>query len=168
MSISLKDFMECVDYKITEGSEYLWQCYGQNVHQLDSYKEDAYTINIVFDTKTQLVYEMEAWDYVNNRVYRWIHPDFLEEVKAEYLHRNINFGTACDDSKFTDLDVSSDMLEKARAIFLGEDYDTRVQITLDLSDDEVFTMMKMAHEKDMSFNKFVEHVISIELSKLGK
>ena len=34
--MNLKDFMEVIDYKITEGSEYQWSCFGNNAYTLDS------------------------------------------------------------------------------------------------------------------------------------
>jgi len=37
--------------------------------------------------------------------------------------------------------------------------DNRVEILLDLSDQELLVLFKMAHEKDMTFNDFVEHVL---------
>jgi hypothetical protein len=33
--ISLKEWMELVDYRITEGSDYGWNCYGHDAHMLD-------------------------------------------------------------------------------------------------------------------------------------
>jgi len=32
--ITIKEFMELIDYKITEGRDYLWNCYGNNSFQL--------------------------------------------------------------------------------------------------------------------------------------
>jgi hypothetical protein len=42
---------------------------------------------------------------------------------------------------------------------MGIDYDTRVQMPLDLPEEDMFLMMKMAHEKDMTLNKFVEDLL---------
>ena len=74
--ITLKDFMEVIDYKITEGSEYLWHCYGEHAYRLDSWnqEQDGHTVSIVFDTRTQEVYEASAYDYGRNRAYRLINP----------------------------------------------------------------------------------------------
>lgn len=169
--ISIKDFMECINYRITEGSDYLWACYGSDVYQLDSWNgkhngPGSHTINIVFDTQTQIVYEMQAWDHNTDRAYRWIHPDYVDAVKTEYLTRGIDFNEACDDLKFTDLDVEEDIIEKATAIAAGSEYDERVQLTLDLTDEEKFRLMSMAHEKDMTLNQFVEHMLESEIERL--
>jgi len=55
--ITMKEWMELVGYKITEGSDYLWSCYGPNAYQLSSWNgihgAGGYSFNIVFSTKTQ-------------------------------------------------------------------------------------------------------------------
>jgi hypothetical protein len=33
----MKEYMELIDYKITEGGTYGWQCYGPNSYILDSW-----------------------------------------------------------------------------------------------------------------------------------
>ena len=35
--ITMKEWMELVDYKITEGDSYGWSCYGPNSYQLSSW-----------------------------------------------------------------------------------------------------------------------------------
>ena len=44
--------------------------------------------------------------------------------------------------------------------------DNRVEILLDLSDAELLVLFKMAHEKDMTFNNFVEQVLQDFLEQL--
>lgn len=44
--------------------------------------------------------------------------------------------------------------------------DNRVEILLDLSDQELLVLFKMAHEKDMTFNDFVEHVLTEYLEQI--
>ena len=58
-----------------------------------------------------------------------------------------------------DLETKEDWLEKANAIVEGLDYDTRVSVPLELSDEDLLTYMKAAHERDMTFNQFVEEAI---------
>jgi predicted HicB family RNase H-like nuclease len=169
--ITLKDFMECTQYKVTEGSTYGWKCYGPNAYNMDywnqKYDEDGHTVNVIFDTKTQVVYEMQAWDYSNHREYRWIHPDYVEAHKAEAKSRGVDFEESIDGSKFIDLDVEEDILEKAAAIAAGEEYDTRVLVTLDLDDDTKFLLMTKAHEADMTLNHYVEHILREAIAKFS-
>lgn len=159
--ITLKDFLETIDYKITEGSEYGWNCYGDNTHRIERQTGDhtGNTVVCVFDTKDHFLYELEAWDNTNDRVYRWIHPDYIKAYKKACKKNDVEFKNAFDNIDFIDLDVESDILEKARAIANNEDYDDRVQISVDFADEDLLQYMKLAHERDMTFNEFVEEAL---------
>ncbi len=157
--------MEACDYRITEGSDYQWQCFGYNAYRLDSWNGDqeGHTLAIVFDTHTQEVYEVEAFDYKRQRAYRMINPAYKAAHDAEVLERAVDdIAWELDDGtplKFVELEVEEDWIEKARAIVNDEDYDTRVQIPVEFSDDELLKYMKMAHERDITFNQFVEEAL---------
>ena len=159
--ITMRDFMLTVDYKITEGSEYCWQCYGPNAYRLDSWNQsqEGHTISIVFDTKTQEVYEANAYDYRYNRAYRLINPEFKSAHDAEATERDVDIDQAWDDVSYVDLSTDEDFLEKASSIAAEEEYDTRVQMPVEFTDAELLTYMKMAHERDMTFNEFVEQAL---------
>ena len=58
-------------------------------------------------------------------------------------------------------------MEKAQAIVNGTEYDTRVQVPLELDDDTMFQMMRMAHERDLTLNEFVEDLLREFLKKEG-
>jgi hypothetical protein len=51
-----------------------------------------------------------------------------------------------------------------KMITLAED--NRVEVALDLTDAELLVLFKMAHEKDMTFNNFVEQVLRDFLEQL--
>jgi hypothetical protein len=161
--ITIKDWMELVDYRITEGGDYLWQCYGTNTHTLTAWNgrhdDGGWSSNIVFDTDTQEVYEVEVCDYTNQRAYRLVNPEYDQDRQAEADQRGIDDDQAWDDVEFLDLAVAEDFMEKANAIIMGLPYDTRVQIALELTDDEMLTYMLLAHEKDITFNQLVVQAI---------
>lgn len=167
--ITMQDFMETVGYRITEGSDYCWNCYGPNAYSLDSWNgdQDGHSVGIVFDTKTQVVYEVSACDYKNNRAYRLIHPDYREKNRAEAKERSVDETQAWDDVNYTDLETEEDMLEKARAIVNGEEYDTRVSIPLDLPKDELFDIMTRAHERDMTLNQYIEEALRYAIEEFN-
>jgi hypothetical protein len=155
--ITLKEWMELVDYKITEGSEYCWQCYGHNAYCLDSWdgEQDGHSFTVVFDKKTQEVFEVQAHDFRNNRAYRMINPNYAPRHMMEVSDREAN-DQAWDEVNYIDLEVVDDFMQKSLAIIAGEDYDTRVSMPIDFTDEELLKYMKMAHELDMTFNQFVE------------
>lgn len=166
--ITVKDFMECTQHKISETAEFTWACYGNHAQHMDYWngKHDTtgHSISIVYDTVTQVVYEMEAWDYGREREYRWTNPDYAGLAKKESKSRGVKYKKSCDGRRYIDLDVAADMLEKATAIAAGEEYDDRVMVPLDLDERELFEMMKMAHQKDMTLNQFVEHILTLAIA----
>lgn len=168
--ITIKDFLETIQYKITDGADYCWQCYGPNARSMDywngKHDNNGVTICMVFDTKTQVVYEMEAWNSAKSREYRWIHPDYRAVIKAEATKRGVDHSQSFDDNKFIDLEVAEDMLEKATAIVNGEDYDDRVIVPLTLDKEQMLMLMTLAHEADLTLNQFVEKVLRAEIERL--
>ena len=161
--ITLKEWMELVDYKITEGSDYGWGCYGPNSFTLDSWNgvhgKGGYSFSIVFSTKSQKIYEVSMCDYTNDRAYRMINPKFQEKHRKEAEMRDVNLNEAWDEVDYVDLDVVDDFIQKALAIRAGETYDTRVQVQVDFSDEDLLQYMKIAHERDITFNELIEDAL---------
>lgn len=159
--ITIKDFMELVEYRITEGSEYCWDCYGSNAYRLEYWnqKQNGHTVGIIFDTKTQEVYEAAVYDYKRERAYRIINPEYLQQYLDEAKQRSVLERQAWDDVDYVNLEDDADFLEKSRAILSDKDYDTRVQVPIDLSDNELFELMKMAHDRDITLNQMVESIL---------
>jgi hypothetical protein len=159
--ITLKEWMELVDYRITEGSEYGWQCYGNNAYMLDSWSGDqeGYSFNVVFDKADQTVYEVQAHDYKYNRAYRMINPDYKFGYDDEASGRGVETNQAWDDVNYVDLEVDDDFIQKCLAIRAGEDYDTRVDVPLTVDDDQLFELMKLAHQRDITLNQLVEQIL---------
>ena len=166
--ITLKDFMEAVDYRITEGDAYCWQCYGPNAYCLDSWngEHEGYSISFIFDTKTQVAYEIAMYDYANNRAYRLTNPDFIKARETETENRGMG-DEAWDDVMYIDLDVEADMMEKVHAIVAGEEYDTRVQMQVEFTDEELLKYMKLAHDMDITFNEFIVRALQSAIAAQG-
>jgi hypothetical protein len=146
--LTLKEFMELVDYKITEGGDYFTNIPG--LYSLSSWNEqqDGFSFFIAFDPKdNQRVYVVEACDYARNRAYRLKDPEIELDKQA------------WDEVDFTELDVDDDFIQKALAIKAGDDYDTRVSVPLELEDELLFELMKNAHERDITLNQMVEQVL---------
>lgn len=169
--ITLKEFLEVAEYRITEGSEYGWQCFGHDAYSLDSWNGDqnGHTLTVVFDRKTQVVYQVEAFDYANERAYRIINPDYRQAFDDECKHRGIvdqawerDNGTPV---KFTDLESDDDWIQKALAIVAGETYDTRIMVPLELDRDQLHELMLLAHQQDLTLNQLVEKVVRLAIEE---
>ena len=165
----MKEWMELVGYRITEGSDYMWQCYGSNAYALDSWngEQDGHSFTVIFDTKDQTVYEVQAHDYINDRAYRMINEDFQKKNRKEAKKRDIDKDNAWDDVDYVDIEVDDDFIQKCLAIKAGEDYDTRVSVPMDFSDEELLTYMKLAHEQDITFNQLVERALREAIEREG-
>jgi len=165
--LSLKEWMEIVEYRITEGGDYGWQCYGHDAHMLDSWNghQDGHSFTVIFDTKTQVVYEVQAHDYVHQRAYRMINPDFKTAHDSEGGGNGLSINQAWDDVDYIDLEVDDDFIQKSLAIKAGEDYDTNISVPLELTDEEMLKYMVMAHERNMTFNQFVTEALQAAIEE---
>jgi hypothetical protein len=148
--ITLKEWMEVANYRITEGGDY----YGFGIvnYSLSSWngEQDGYSLEIIFDPKTQEVHQVEACDYKHQRAYRLTNLESKEENPSK---------EAWDDVQWVDLESDDDWIQKAQAIVAGEDYDTRVSIPIDLPEAELMVLFKAAHAADMTFNDFIEQIL---------
>jgi len=154
----LKNINEALQHKIISGSEFGWQCWP-NARYLDYESEFAHA-SVVFNTKTQEIYSAEVNDKLDEvKPYRWMNPSYKELYVDEAKKRNVDPSKAWDDTTWYDLETTEDWLEKASAIFKGEEFDTRIQVPLNLEKDELFKLMEMAHERDVTLNKMVEIIL---------
>jgi hypothetical protein len=156
--LTLPEFLELIDHRITGGDEYQWRCYGNHAHTIDS-DGDNHSFSVVFDRLNQTVYEVTVCDYSNDRAYRMINPDFESKHNDEAADRNVPANQAWDDVLYVDLDVDDDFIQKSLAIKSGKPYDTRVQLDLDLDDDLLFGLMKLAHQQDITLNHLIEQIL---------
>jgi hypothetical protein len=166
--ITLKQWMEVVGYRITEGNEYCWNSYGHNAYCLDSWNGDqnGHSLSITFDTQTQEVYEVAAHDYTRNRAYRLINPAYKAKHDNEAWERDVDAREAWDEVNYVDLETDEDFLDKAWAIVNDQEYDTRVEVPLTLEDEVLYKLMKVAHEQDITLNQLFENVLREEIDRV--
>ena len=168
--ITMKEWMELVDYRITEGGDYGWQCFGPNAYQLSSWNglhdKGGWSFNIVFSTKTQKVYEVTVCDYTRNRAYRMIVENKQEKHRKEAEHKSELANQAWDDVEYVDLEVVDDFIQKCLAIRAGEDYSTDVSVPIDLPDDLLLFAFKAAHAENMTFNDWMNKMLKEFIDKV--
>ena len=154
--IELKDWMTAVGHRITDGCQYGWACYGPHARVMDSESlMSRNTCTVVFDTVTQVVYELNACDEDAGRVYRLIHPNYRDAYHQEAQSRGVDEY----DIKCIDLETVQDMLEKTTAIINNRPYDERIVVPLELPDDVLLVLFKMAHEQDITMNQLVIQIL---------
>jgi len=153
MELSL--LMSAFDYKITDGSEYLWKCYP-DARFLNFESEYAY-VSVVHCTTANVVYEVTIENKNDASPHRWINPDFIDAHDAESNERNINPAIAWDDVRYIDVNSVDEFLTKAGSIFNGVELDTEVEINL--PDDELLEHLLAAHKQDITFNEYVNNAL---------
>jgi hypothetical protein len=116
--VSTKEYFSNLGFKVGEGWKHNWSCYGPDAYALDwsAIKNDCWvSTGVVYDSVTQIVYEISVWDESVDKVYRWINPDYIQKVKREYKSRRLNFKIAYDLIKFEDL-TATRILNKVKKI----------------------------------------------------
>ena len=162
--MELSEVNNLFQHKITDGSEYLWNCYGDTVRTIDYTSKHACGY-VVFDTETHEVFEVSvspvagAWD-IEPKPYRYINPEHQEAYTQEATSRGINPNEAWDDVMWVDLETEEDFIEKATAMFKGEKFDTRVVVPVDLDNETILQLAMEAHKRDITLNKMVELVLA--------
>ncbi len=163
--MNLKQILDAADYRMAGGEPYQWNCYGDYSHYLDIADVDGNVVaNAIYDCLTQEIYEAVVSYYgdtdLQSVCYRWTaSPEYVRRRQDEAKSRNVDDTVAWDEIKYTDLETEEDFLEKLTAILNHEDFDRRVQVPLDLSNDELLTLFKQAHERDMTFNDYMAEVL---------
>lgn len=120
--LTLKKFLTATKHKITGGAWFQWQCYGPHARFLDCGNfhdigaAPYWICNAIFDTETQVVYEVCLVDYPSDadaRAWRWINPDYKAKHKREAKKRGFRENQAWDDVNYLDLN-DVDMLKQIR------------------------------------------------------
>lgn len=163
--ITLQEWLDIVEYRISEGGEYWYDCYGENAYFYDTMgdKKNDPSFFIVFNPETQEVYHVEAVDRVKRRCYRLINPNYKPDADVLESQRN-----AYDLVDLIDLEVDEDWLEKAQAITKNQKYDSRISVPLELPEEELMLIYESAHKADMTVNQFVEKILLEEINRRSK
>lgn len=156
--MKLSQINEAFDHRIVGGSEYQWDCYP-DARFLD-FESDYAHASVLFDTVAQTVYEVTINDKENNhKPYRWINPEYKDAYLSEAKTKGVDPYQAWDKVKWVDLEVENDFLEKATAIFFGDEFDDRVQVPINMDKEELYRLMELAHERDITLNELVQDIL---------
>lgn len=165
--ITLQKAMELGNFIITGGAKHEWKCFGPNARFIDfepDYSNKSY--GIIFDSRTQEVYQVSVCDYVTDNCYRINNPDYVEDYYYEADSRGVNGREAYDDVNYVDLETEEEFIEKAHAIINDLPYDERVIVSVDLPESVIYELMKNAHELDITLNQYMEKVLEKEINRI--
>ena len=160
MTFTVKQFLELIEYKTTEGDTYHDEALGDSLYAISYWNglhdTGGHSFDCIYNTKTLEVVQLEAHDFSRKISYRW-NPEYLRASRLDTI--------AYDGVDFTDLEVVEDFVEKVAAIKTGLEYDTRVSVPVDFTDAEFLKIAKAAHLQDVTVNKFIEQAIRAVLDK---
>jgi hypothetical protein len=163
--MSVEKFLKAINYKINDGYDYQWNCFGDNAHSIESIDEDNYECECIFDTKTQNVYQLSMVDYVLNIGYTWLNPEFKEYYFNESVKRNVNPFEATEEIKYHECELMTDILEKMTLLVNGEEYDKGILIPLDLPDDLYNDLMLLASDRNVTIDKLISDALEESFKK---
>ena len=164
--MQLSEINNTFQHQITGGSDYGWDCYGSNTWSIDYTSNYAHGY-VIFDTVTQKVYEVNVspafrvrdTDEPEPKPYRYIDPDYRVSHDTEAKDRNVDPNQAWDDVMWVDLETEEDFIDKASKMFVGQVFDTRIVVPLDLDNDTMLKLTMEAHKRDITLNQMVEEVL---------
>lgn len=95
--MKIQSVLEVIDYKIFDGSKFIWKCFGENCFILDwwegnlsksygSYKAEA---TIYFDTETKQVYLIELYDNELQKFHFCIDPNFADSYEQHRIRNDL-------------------------------------------------------------------------------
>lgn len=163
--MKIDQYLEAIDYNLEGTAKYQWKSFGDNAHFFDYNGQGKGEISVVADIKTKQVYYAAVIDTERSNQYLWIDPEYKDAYVYESESRNCNYLQAYDNVEYTELESEADWLEKARAIYLGQPYDERVTLTIDLPDDLLLASMLRAHELDITFNEYLGRAIQAAIDE---
>lgn len=160
--ITIEEFLTAARYHITGGDKFQWSCYGPHARFLDCESLNEFSATIVYDTKTQFVYEVDVYDYRNKEytvAIRWIHSKFDLARKQESQNRKIDDTLASDDTPFINTDDSRLMLYYIDKIVQGQHYDLAVDVKMRMQQSLIGTLTKKASDVGVTFDKLVASIL---------
>jgi hypothetical protein len=81
--ITIKDWMEGVQYRVTDNWDFQWQCFGSNAMVLESDWEGSRTYTITYDKTSLEVYEVCSYSQEDCTGLRWLNPEYKKAYFAE-------------------------------------------------------------------------------------
>lgn len=152
MKYPLVDFINAIDGKISEA-------YTTDVNHF-AYEGNKLGVYCEAPKNNSNVRMITVDDEINNRVYRWISPDYYDEYVKEHEEKGLNPEVYVDDIKFI-------MLEFTEILNLIKNTLSKEIVSFDVTEEEYNTIMAAADEMNMTIDEFCEYAIKKKLAEDG-
>jgi hypothetical protein len=112
MTILFTDLAQKLRWQLTDGSEFLWRCWGDTCRYAD-FRWCGWHISAIFNTNTGEVCEINGepefgWQ-TDRKPWRWIADDRVDAYLAECKRRGIGPWVAWDDVEYQRLHTEGDV-----------------------------------------------------------
>ena len=91
--ISIKDWLEGVQYRVSDVWDFNWDCFGKNVMGIESDwgcdEGGGRTYTITYDNCTLEVFEVCSYSQDDETALRWINPKYKKAYFAEEKRRGM-------------------------------------------------------------------------------
>lgn len=162
-------FADVMGYRVDDSFVHQWEVFKGYAYNISRYGDngDKYYLDATYDYRDGKILVAEVSDYLNKRAYRWVEPSFKEEYDEWKSFKGHEYDdiTDVDGNKYIELSSAEKFCGLAKAIIKGEKYDDKETVEVDLSDSELFSLMKLAHEKDITLNQLVQEILEEHISK---
>lgn len=162
--MSLELFLQAIKYKITDGSDWNWNCYGVHTHVIDSIINDKES-GCVFDTETQEVYQIYMIDEKNDTQYIWFNPLYRDAYFSESYERKVNPLGYTEDTEYYELLVLEDIIEKLSCFYADKEYDTNILVPIDIDDDLYAELTELALTKNVTVEELISSALIASVEK---
>jgi len=166
----LNNYLDAIKNNITNIDTYNWDCYGDKCRIFDSYIEKKYECNAVVALPGGELRELTFYDFIKSKAYRWIHPDYVDRYNSEASSIGVNPEEAWDSVLYCEVELAEDILEKMTAVNEGREYDPRITIPVNMTDEEFMQIARAAHQLDITINEFIHRALvrALEYKKQWK
>jgi len=163
--MSLHDFFTLFDYKVTEGSDFCWNCFGPNSRFIELKYNDIGGC-VVFSKLNQEIFQAEVYDEAKNIAYRWMPPQAKIDYFAECEKRNVPKMEAWDGCEFVNVDSVSEFSGIVKSLIEGKDPEDDLEVELDLPHNVIVFLALEAHKRNITLNEMINIVLRDMLTKI--
>lgn len=161
--MQLQDIITAAQFKISEGAEYQWACYGKNARFLDFQSDfEDVSASCIFDSQNQTVYEASL--YIGEKAYRWLNPYFSKAMYSESFERDIDPREFCEVCHFCDCEVPEDLLEKTTDAFNTGTCSDDIVIPINLTEEQEELFSRLPDGTDL--NEFVLQALTEKIAEV--
>lgn len=159
--ITIEQWLKAVNFQITETSEiYNQSCNIHNLQAFDFWNGDheGFSTTIIFSLRDmRKVFSVELCDFKNNSAYRLKDVEYEDSGIAWEKNdgENVTFIEIQDDNNF--LRILNEIVQRDSHIDNNEN--EKVSMEINIPEEDLFKLMLMAHEKDITLNALVNDIL---------